>query len=106
MTKKILEGIATREDLYSSPDEINTGDKYDDSVAYPATTPLPFSARCFHIDLRLVSLVTTATFLRDSKGTQNYYTHLFRTKNGGGGVYGNLTINDEPPKVSRCHNHF
>jgi hypothetical protein len=43
-----------------------------------------------------VSLVTTITFLRDSKGTQNYYAHLFRRENGNVGVYGNLTINDEP----------
>lgn len=31
---------------------------------HPPTTPLPFSARCFHVDLHLVSLVTAATFLR------------------------------------------
>jgi len=41
LIRKILEGVA-REDLYSSLDEINMRDKYDDSM-HLATTPLPFS---------------------------------------------------------------
>lgn len=71
---------------------------------HPPTTPLPFSARCFHVDLHLVSLVTATTFLRRlERGRKTILSTCSAQKNGGKGVYGNLS---ELPKVSRRYDYF
>lgn len=93
LTKMILEGIV-REDLYSRLDEINIGDKYDDSIASCYYAPAFLRMMLSHRPPPSVISHHTSISPSLERDTQNYYTHLFRTENDGGGVYGNLTTND------------
>jgi len=81
------------------------GDKYDDSIASCFYAPAFLRMILSHRPPPNVISHHNNISPRLERDAKLLY-HLFRTENAGGGVYSNLTINDEPPKVSRCHNHF
>lgn len=100
--KKNILGNIGRRFIFVS-DKINMRDKYDDSIA------LSYYAPAFLRTVLSRGPPPSVISHRDNispetwKGTQNYSTHLFRTENGGKGVYGNLS---KLPKMSHRYDYF